>query len=229
MSGAEGDRDDWSMAARAAAAELGDHLRRISGVTAGMRLAAFRRYHGETCRTASPLAFSLATHMGVDLDAVARKLEPNGPAPWWLVGGSPDGSEGALGPDGKMQPPFGLVLDRFLFGGAVERWPDGGGDAFGVRVSPAGLEIGVLIDGLGLHTRAGLAELELPLSLPELTAVALVGKPLDAMIHHPALAGRGYLVEEVRDRARCDWSGIVVTFRAEPVPWTPPWARSERR
>ena len=108
------------------------------------------------------------------------------------------------------EPTFGIALDQFLFGcGLDHHWPEDGGDAFGIRISPGGLEAGALFDGPTLHSRAGLAELELPRAVPEQLAVALVGQTLEALVGHPALAGEAYVIEEVRERALWNWSGVT--------------------
>lgn len=197
--------------------------------------AIFRAHHARAVRTASPLALDAVEYAELRPDALVEALDPDGDWPTWVCGPRPLGAarhlqrSRRLAYSGTAQP----EQDRatFLHGGFVVRgWEDERG-ALGVRLSPAGLEVGVRLFGglVRLRTDGDLAMLVTPVRFPDVVRAAVGGRPVEDVFDHPVLRGRGYVVSSARDVACSDdavpsWQ---LEFRAQRTPWRVPWAEAD--
>lgn len=191
-----------------------------------VELAVFRAHHASV-RGASPLALDLLAHAGIDPDQATWALRPRGAAPGWLCG-PVDGRAGRAGARPTTWPDIDReAQDRFLHGGLVLRERVAPAGALGIRLSPGGLEVAARLGRAWLRTWRGVATLASAVSLPETVLAALPGRRLDHVFDHPALRGRGYVVERVARRSPL-WleggSGWSILFDAAPLAWRPRWA-----
>lgn len=196
---------------------------------AEVELAIFRAHHAATVKAASPLALELLDHLDHDPGALAGRLRPGGDWRRWVCGERPrhaSRSYGRFGPPSEVEAAGRHERHAFLHGCFVLReWSDPAG-ALGVRLSPAGLEIGARFGPVHLRTLGGRATLTTGLEVPETIRCACVGRPVEAVFDHAILRGRGYVIEEQIDRVptiddpRRAWR---IGFGAAPVPWAVPW------
>ena len=167
-----------------------------------------------------------------DADALVCDLRPRADWRRWVCGADPpvDGvfgrwSVGAAHP----RPEDEHEIDLFLHGGVVVReWGDPAG-ALGIRLSPAGLEVGARIGPVHLRTIEGVATITTSMVIPETVRAAAVGLPVKAIFGHPVLDGRGYVISDQYDRLPTADDGHEawrIEFRAEPYPWRVPLAVS---
>ncbi len=196
----------------------------------------FRAHHARAVCTASPVALDAAEYAELRPDALVEALDPDGDWPTWVCGPRPLGAarhlqrSRRLAYNGTAQPDQDRAT--FLHGGFVVRgWEDKRG-ALGVRLSPAGLEVGVRLFGglVRLRTDGDLAMLVTPVRFPDVVRAAVEGRPVEDVFDHPVLRGRGYVVSSARDVA-CFDDGVPswqVEFRAERTPWRVPWVRDDR-
>lgn len=198
------------------------HLRRRD-----VELAIYRAHHALAATSASPLALDVLAHDGVDAHALVEALRPGGDWRRWICGAWPPKACRYARWAQVPSPGEDEERDLFLHGCLVLReWGDPDG-ALGIRLSPAGLEIGARIGPLHLRTVGGVATITTGLEFPEAAKTAAVGRALEDVFDHAILRGRGYVVEDQYDRVptmddpREAWR---IEFGAEPVPWRVPWA-----
>lgn len=197
---------------------------------AEVELALYRAHHALHVASASPLALDLLTHWGLSPDALAWRLRPSGDWRRWVCGPRPIRAiHFAHRRKGRAGLPADEGHDRcgFLHGGLVVReWSDPAG-AVGIRLSPAGLEIGARLGPVHLRTAGGVATLTTGMAVPETLKAACVGRPIEAVFDHPVLRGRGYVIADQFDRtptAEDPREAWRIEFAAAPVPWRVPWA-----
>lgn len=95
----------------------------------------------------------------------------------------------------------------------------------GVRLSSIGLDAAAPIGPAMVRTMGGSAVLWGWEPLPLVALVACVGRPVDALVAHPAFCGRGYVVERLLDTGSGS-NGWGLEISTDVVPWTVPWART---
>lgn len=196
----------------------------------GVEAGIFRAVHARAVAGASPLALDLLAHWGLDPDGLVSRLRPRGDWRRWICGARPpevpSSTRWSLGapPDRAGRE---AERDAFLYGGLVVReWGDPEG-AVGIRLSPAGLEVGARIGPVHLRTLGGVATATTALAIPAAIRAAAPGRAVEQIFDHPVLRGRGYLIRDQYDRVptgddpREAWR---IEFAAEPVPWRVPWA-----
>lgn len=196
-----------------------------------VRLAVYRTHHAATALSASPLALDLLDHLGLDADALCLQLRPEGTWWPWLCGPRPVLAARFAGRwKGHAAPPPDPAHDRcsFLHGGLPIRRRRHGDGPLGIRLSPAGLEIAGAMGPVRFRTSGGRALLWCRAPVPATVLVCCEGRPVDALLDHPVLRGRGYRVAAVREdrrpgrAGRSAWGLVVDVPR---VPWRAPWAR----
>ena len=200
-----------------------------------VELAIWRAHHARAVTAASPLALDLIAHLGFDPDALVVGLRPRAEWRRWICGAAAPvagvfsrwsvGAAHARSEDAHE-------IDAFLHGGLVVReWGDPLG-ALGIRLSPAGLEVGARLGPVHLCTIGGIATLTTGLAIPETVRAASPGLAIERLFDHVVLRGRGYVVRRQYDRAptaddpREAWR---VEFQADPIPWRVPWRRMRLR
>lgn len=195
-----------------------------------VELAVYRAHHAQTVVSASPLALDLLSHLRFDVDALMTGLRPRRDWRRWVCGVRPSGARhGVRWGEGASPVAEEDERDLFLHGCLVVReWSDPVG-AIGVRLSPAALEIGARVGPAHLRTIGGVATITTAMPIPGTIKVASLGRPVEQVFDHPVLRDRGYVVADQYDRVptaddpREAWR---IEFRAEPVRWQVPWART---
>lgn len=189
------------------------------------------RLHLQTTVTkVSQLATDLAGHSGLTLGDVADRLPLPGAWPWRI-------GEGRLMVTSRRWRPIGSAvrLKGGVSSSALRSWPRLG--PFAANIRPYGDDDGELafvavddvleaVARLGsciVQTFRGSGRLLLPEMLPETLVVTLPGQPLDDLVQHSVLCGRGYVITDV-EKAEYD-QAHVVTFTNGLRPHSMPWAQ----
>lgn len=191
-----------------------------------VRLAAiFRDYVGSTVRSVSPLVVSACRIEGLDLDAVVGSIRHDGAWRAWLGGPLRKGADpwsAALDQHPLDRLREFSTLRRFQRCAAIVREEGEGGGALGFRLGASSVEIGMCTARMALTTSDGTASLTLLQPVPETIRLGIRGRLLDEVVDHPLFDGRGYRISRVvTPPSRC----TRLEFRADPLPWTLPWAR----
>lgn len=118
-----------------------------------------------------------------------------------------------------------LGVSSFLRSGLVLRSADAPDGGFGLLVSGAGLEMGLVFEDWHLRTRGDMIVLSLARQLPETIVLACPGRELDEVVLHPLLSGRGHVIVSAEQRYGTE---TALTMRAERVAWRVPWAPGAR-
>ncbi|MES3150867.1 hypothetical protein [Sphingomonas faeni] len=190
----------------------------------------YRLHLQTTVNKVSQLATDLAGHGGLTLCDVAHRLPL--PDAWpWRIG------EGRIMVTSRRWRPIGSAvrLKGGVSSSGLRSWPRLG--PFAANIRPYGDDNGELafaavddvleaVARLGsciVQTFRGSGRLLLSETLPETFVVTLPGRPLDELVQHPVLSGRGYVIVDV-EKAEYD-QAHVVTFTNELRPYTMPWAQ----
>lgn len=223
-------RPDW-FGARAAGDRLRESLAEAELHFRLVEMEAWREYHSTTVTSASSLALAWFAHEGLLLDEAVMGLGPDGDDPPWLVGPAPAwplrwAKRNRRGVHRNLFAPG--AREHFLHAGLVlRRWGEPSG-ALGIRLSEHGLEFAIRSAGVRLRTIGDFAVVVVEAEVPEAMRASMLGRPIGALIDHPALRDPSLLVEEVGDLEQerslvpGAWRMLV---RAPREPWRLPWAR----
>ena len=193
------------------------------------RLRLFRLHLGATVIRVSPLLLTLAAveHVSIE-EAVARILPPQD-WPWRPLYDFPPAvirraqqRKAWLGAVGQTE--VARFRRTFADPGVVIRGADHRHGRFAVR--PVGAVLGFTAAiGPGLLSAFGTTVLlKLPHGLPETLLDAIPGRPLDQIVHHAILVGRGYTASRVQPDLS---DGLpVISFRVPLVDFRMPWLTS---
>ncbi len=206
----------------AAAIRIADFLVR----TETERLSLFRLHLQATVRRVSPLLIDLAVMEGVSLGGAVGLMYPPRDWPWRPLQDPPRAPTrrslqrmGSLASQGAKDG--GRFRRAFVNPGLVVRDVGHPRGCFGIR--PCGDVMGFAAS-LGpclLSAFGPSAMLKLPGRLPETLAMAMPGRMLDALVDHPAFAGRGYRVVRVETDPVDDLP--ILVFRAPLITFEMPW------
>ena len=194
------------------------------------RLRLFRLHLGATVIRVSPLLPALAAVERVSLtDAVGRILPPQD-WPWRPLYDFPPAlvrrahqRKAWLGTVG--QPQVARFRRTFAQPGVVIREADHPRGRFAVRPVGAVLGFTAALGPALLSAFGTSALLKLPHGLPDTLIDSMPGRPLDQIVHHAILVGRGYTVSRVQPDLA---DGLpVITFRVPLVRFAMPWLTSE--
>ncbi|WP_242154033.1 hypothetical protein [Sphingomonas sp. BAUL-RG-20F-R05-02] len=189
-----------------------------------LRLTSFRAYLQATVVTMSPLA-------GLVLEAadfeVGQALQSLRPSKNWLSAPDTDRrffhtrhaptalgthSEHACSREPWSENPADPTGEALLQDGSV-------GDFVMLVVLGSSVEIHLHGQGFQLATRAGTAYLALPQPLPDTVALYCEGLDLDAVVDHPILRGRKYVIADVLQMA----GRSIILFDVGELPVVMPW------
>ena len=207
---------------------LFDGLTRFVDDTEAERLRLYRLHLQATVTRISPLTRDLATLATDGFEGVARGLRPSPSWPWRLVELRDDGSRHRYAHRFRdmvahhySEWPYSRSARAAIptASSARDRGPAENHRFFAVG---AQVEVAGMVGACPLQTCGPLASIALPEPLPETIAVAVVGRTIDALVEHPALAGRGYVVESARRPS--DGGGHIITFATNVVRCRMPWA-----
>ncbi|WP_375393508.1 hypothetical protein [uncultured Sphingomonas sp.] len=187
--------------------------------------AAFREEIGDVVRSASPFLISLLAIEELSLDDAAMFLEAQ--AGWprrpRLAGrGSPRLKShtlvlrhyfAGLLASGSSLPP----LHCYRIDCADRGW-------MRIEVADHSLEVSGTIGSVRFQTRFGELRLELIDEMPLTLFIACEGRPVEDVVDHVALRGRGWRIDEVVD-ANLPFIGQVLVVVTGSVAYRLPWAR----
>lgn len=195
----------------------------IDRVAGDMRLASFRAFLRATVSSMSALAPDVLGSVGFDVEQALGILRP---VRNWLndahayispvrrpkgrrVGG---GREWSIRVDLWGGEPHDLRGDGIVREGAL-------GDFLLIGILGSSLEIHLQGTAFQLTTRAGVAHLALDRTLPDMLAASCRGRPLDDVVDHALMRGRGLVVDEV---LQTDCRSVLV-FACGEIGLRTPW------
>ena len=199
----------------------------IETVMRRMMDSAFREEMGATVRSASPFLIALLDHDGIALDDAVQLIEPQRGWPNHpQLGGVANARASqhvvrhyvaSLLPKAKMASPYRARAHGFVFERADDDW---------LRIEVAGhsLEATARIGPVRFETRFCELRVELDGELPESLAIGCIGRPIEQVVDHPTLRGRGWLIKAVEDAA-LPFVGPVIVVPNGAVAYRVPWAR----
>lgn len=195
-------------AGRAACRELTT----IDGLVDNLRLASFRAFLCATVRTMSAIVPDVLEVGGCDQTSALQRIRP---AHSWPQSTQPSGTGGpALFI--RTNPKARSNASAPRYGAAViadgpKEW---------IEAAIIGCSFDVLYRSFGLEfsTRDGLGRLRLG-TLPEAILAACPGRTLDAVVDHPMLRGRGFLITRTWQHP----SGSMLEFDVGRAPLLLPW------
>ncbi len=220
-------RDEETIAFGQAGRRAREDILTIDRLASAMRLAAFRNYLTDALRSMSALVPDMLTSGGTDVQAALQRMRPS--RGWPGCAGRPDHAAASfrVRPTTKAfgcrtwspaAPRFDVealplrVGDAVILDGALADW---------VEVAVAGRCLDVTLRGnaCALSTAAGMAKIRMPGELPHTVAAAAVHRPLDDLLDHPLLRGRGFVARNVS----CLSGETTVEFEVGLLPLETPW------
>lgn len=181
---------------------------------------AFRAELGATVRVASPFLADLREVGERSIDAVAWDIAP---AAGWPRRPRLSGGGTGKGRGGRH------ALRRWFVGGVAGGAVQGvavrldGGPVAEVLVAGHAVEVFVAIGAARFDTGSGTLRVRSGVALPETILAGVVGMPLDAVVDHAAVRGRGWTVASAGGGAGAD--GATLEAVTGVVPYRMPWAR----
>lgn len=193
-------------------------------------LRVFRAEIGATVRSVSPFLVSILEVEDRSVDDIAPCIFP---ADGWprrpRLG---DMLEETLGPKRH-------VLRHYLAGvltrpGAARSLPADlhgcdfvlyGGGCARVKVVGHSLEVEVAFKAVRLETRFGMLRIGLDRRMPEILAAACIGTPVESIVDHAALRGRGWTIAFVEEPSN-PLDGQVLCVATGSMAYQLPWARA---
>lgn len=96
------------------------------------------------------------------------------------------------------------------------------GDRLWVHVVDQSLEVSGSLGGYGVRTLFGVLRITLPAEADETALNRCVGRPLDRIVRHPAMAGRGWEVKGIHRLVRSGEMRLEAWTGVEPMrlPWS---------
>ena len=186
---------------------------------------AFREEIGDVVRSASPFLISLLAIEGLSLDDAAMFLEAQAGwprRPRLSSGGSPG------------RKPYTHVMRHYFADLLANEYSvpplhsyridvaDGGWMRIGV--ADHSLEVSGRMGMVRFETRFGELRLELIDEMPQTVFIACKGRPVEDIVDHVALRGRGWRIDAVED-AKLHLLGQVLVVLTGSVAYRLPWAR----
>ncbi|MDQ2804361.1 MAG: hypothetical protein M3Y41_17395 [Pseudomonadota bacterium] len=190
-------------AAREARASVELAIERFTAARERERLVLYRMHLQATVRWISPLTLAMAKHVGIDLGDGMKSIRPPSEWPWRR----PDSLVRSFAHRGHIthrlyfapnRPAIQVLLQRYVTGHGFVHIGSGS-DILVFDVNGPWLSMHGQIGQCALRVATGTAALTLPAGVPDTLAAAMVGKPVDAIVAHPALTGSGYSVKRVRE------------------------------
>lgn len=187
------------------------------------RLRLYRLFLQATVAAASPLVIDLAGHAGTTLRAIASALPV--PCGWrstrvygrLKAGGGPRPAAGSA-----TLPNLSRSVRRLARAGKVVRGFFEEGGELGFTPDGSVLQVFARLGPCLLQTFGGTSLLLMPEPLPETMLRGLIGQPVDLLVAHPVLEGRGYPIS-LAFNSKADRAGVV-RFRTGLLPIALPWA-----
>ncbi|AGH50180.1 hypothetical protein G432_12295 [Sphingomonas sp. MM-1] len=176
-----------------------------------LRLASFRSFLASTVVSMSAIVPSVLDMVGSDVPSALQRIRPGHlwPRSTSRAGRSPASS--ALGRKDLVWP---MRIGDAVMADGILAWVE-------AAILGSSLDIVLRAGGVELATYAGVARLQVDDRLPDTVLSACEGRPLDQIVDHPLLRGRGYVVDgayQARDAS-------VLTFdvgrRSLEMPWRP--------
>lgn len=195
-----------------------------------MRLASFRNYLGATVHSMSAIVPDVLATVpdvlataGSDVTSALQRIRPGH---LWPMSTAPKATTSKMAQASRRGYPIRTIGDARA---TTYRSPSRAGDAViadgapgeWVEVAIVGdsLEVVLRSDGSELSTHAGFAHLRLAGSLPDTVLAACEGRPLDDVVDHPLLRGRGYVVARSSKLASASTLQFEVGRVALEMPW----------
>lgn len=220
-------RDEDMIAFGRAGRRAREDILTIDRLASAMRLAAFRSYLTDALRSMSVLVPDMLASGGTDVQAALQRMRPS--RGWPGCAGLPDYAAASFRVRPRIRA-FGgktwsstatrfdvdvlplRVGDAVMIDGALADW---------VEVAVAGrcLDVTLRGDACALSTAAGMARIRIPGELPDTVAAAAVRRPLDDLLDHPLLRGRGFVARNVS----CLSGETTVEFEVGLLPLETPW------
>lgn len=210
------------------------------------RLVLYRMHLQAHVRSISPLTFALAEHFDVDLAGGAALMRPSpdwprrAPPPFGAMAHRSHTALRHLSPRHRSVPG---MLQRYALNRGFCHFGEGA-DMLFFDVDGRWLSMQGRIGKCAVCVVKGVAALTLPAGLPDTVITAMPGRPVDAIISHPALAGRDYRVRRVREGVLGEgptlffgtgrrafsmpWPELLASGHADPIDRLPPDARPGR-
>lgn len=187
---------------------------------------AFQQEIGATVRSASPFLISLVASQGKSVDELVGRIGPGDQWPRWPSLTRSVGFRAARETHEKfvISTASGWKPTIRLRGfGHRITFLRSGGDWADLEIVKHSLELEGQIGMVKFETLFGTLRLRLDGRLPETLAMACVGRPVEDVIDHASLRGRGWRVTEVDDSASPLAQTLVVATGS--TPYRAPWAR----
>jgi len=189
------------------------------------RLDLFRLHLHATVRSASPLLLDLATHQGIDLQRASGLVRPPRDWPWRPIEDHPSvplsrslQRKATLG--GSTSAVSRAFEHAFAIPGVVIRGVAHPAGRFGIRPTAAVLGFTAAVGPCLLSAFGASATLKFGDPMPEALMLSMPGRPIDNVVHHPILEGRGYVIR--RTFVDPIDGAPVIEFRARPVAFEMP-------
>lgn len=204
-------------------------VKEIEEVTRTATLAAFREELVAIVRSASPFLVLLLQAAGLSLDDAAMLIAP--PRGWPY--------RPRLPCNNAADPTAARHIVRHYLAGLLPKHRVRCGDRVSrqghkidmadgswLRIEVAGhsLEATARIGPVRFETRFGELRVEMDGELPGSLTIGCIGRPIEQVVDHPALRGRGWLIKGVED-AVLPFVGSVLVVPTGGVPYRLPWAR----
>jgi len=199
----------------------------IDRLATSMRLAAFRGYLTDAVRSMSALVPELLAAAGTDVRSALQRLRPS--RGWPGCAGRSDHAAAAyrvrpvvraFGRKSwpQVAPRFDIhalpmrVGDAIVTDGALADWVE-------VAVAGTCLDVTSRSDAYELSTAGGMARIRFPGELPEIVAATALRRPLDDLVDHPLVRGRGFVAGKVS----CGSGETILEFKVGLLPLETPW------
>lgn len=194
-------------------------------------LRVFREEIGATVRSVSPFLVSILRVEDRSVDDVVAGISPAGGWPR-----RPRLRNPLAGPGGVAKHALRYYVAGMAGGGGVAAsltddchfydFTLYGGGLARVKVVGHSLEVAVVLGAVRLETRFGILRVRLDRRMPETLATACVGRPVEAVVDHVALRGRGWRITGIEE-PRYALDGQVVCVATGSVSYRLPWARDD--
>lgn len=219
-----GDDDRRNVIFKGAGCRAREEVLAITRLAEAMRLASFRAYLDSAVDLMPALLPAVSISVGVSLSEALQRLRPS--AAWPSCAGR------NVAPAARRLPSFAALGRRWSMNVStsdVDAHPSRIGAAIisdgafldWAEIAATGrwLEIALRSDAFKLATHEGAARLKLPGRLPDLVLSTCPGRPLDDVVDHALLRGRGLVI----DTASGFGSETVLHFRVDATPVRFPW------
>lgn len=201
-------------------------LSRLRDVVEEALADTFRTYVGTVIKAVSPLVLDACRMEGLELDTLLEGLRHDCPFRPWLGGSPPMHGIGHGARRFVVLPTHHAMVAQFHRCGIVVREEVAPMGALGFPVGARCLEFAMKTQHARMSSANGLVRLQLARSIPETLCISLRGRPIEDVVDHPVLFGRGYTVMRVVPSPH---GGVCVLLRVGCVPWRMPWVAEASR